>query len=340
MRQAVIPRYGGPDVFEIREAPDPEPGPREVRIRVSAAGVNFADVLARLGLYPDAPGLPLVVGYEVAGLVDATGDEVTRIGIGDRVVALTRFGGYADTVVVPADQAYPAPPGLTDAELAALPVNYLTALVALYRLANVQAGETVLLHGAAGGVGTAAVQLARLRRAVIIGVASRGKHDTLRQMGVDHPLGRDEDLRQAVLGLTGGRGVDVALDANGGRSFLESYRLLAPLGRLVMYGASNVAPAERRRWWTVLKTLWEMPRFRPMSLINRNRGVFGLNLAHLWTERRQMAQAMDFLLEEAGAGRIRPVIAATFALDAVGDAHRYLQQRRNVGKAVIVIGDR
>jgi synaptic vesicle membrane protein VAT-1 len=335
MRQAVIPRYGGPEVFEIRESADPQPGPREVRLRIKAAGVNFSDVLARLGLYPDAPGLPLVPGYEVAGHVDAVGDEVTRLGIGDRVVALTRFGGYADTVVVPADLAFPAPDRLADTEVAALPVNYLTALVALYRMANVQAGETVLLHSAAGGVGTAALQFARLRRATVIGVASRGKHDALRRLGADFTVDREHDVRAAVLDITGGRGVDVALDATGGRSFAEGYRLLAPLGRLVMYGASSVAPGERRRWLSVLRTMWEMPRFKPMSLIHRNRAVFGLNLARLWSERRQIAGTMEFLLEEVGAGRIAPVLAESFPLAEAGEAHRFLQQRRNIGKVVL-----
>jgi NADPH:quinone reductase-like Zn-dependent oxidoreductase len=334
MRQAVIPRYGGPDVFTIEERADPQPGPREVRIRVRAAGVNFADVLARLGLYPDAPGLPLVVGYEVAGVVDARGEGVTGLASGDRVVALTRFGGYADRVVVPADQAYATPASLSDAEAAALPVNYLTALVALYRLANVQAGETVLLHGAGGGVGTAAIQLARLRRAVIIGVASPAKHDAVRALGADHVL-RHEEVTASVKRITRDRGVDVVLDPIGGRSFRESYRLLAPLGRLVMYGASSVAPGERRRWLAVLRALWEMPRFAPLSLINRNRGVFGLNLAHLWGERQQMASAMTLLLEETAAGRLTPVVARTFPLEAAGEAHRFLQQRRNIGKVVL-----
>src|ERR1700737_4342816 len=172
MRGGVIPKHGGPGVLEVQERPDPELDPGQVRIAVAAAGVNFADVMARLGLYPDAPKLPLVVGYEVAGMVDAVGRGVTRVREGDRVIALTRFGGYATSVVVPAAFAFAARAALSDAEAAALPVNYLTALIALYRIANITAGETVLIHGAGGGVGIAALQLARLRRAVLIGTAS------------------------------------------------------------------------------------------------------------------------------------------------------------------------
>src|SRR3954466_3633620 len=163
MLQAVIPRYGTPDVFAMRTSPDPQPGEGEIRIRVRAAGVNFADVLARLGLYPDAPKPPMVVGYEVSGVVDAVGPGVAAHPEGDRVVALTRFNGYADRVVVPEGFAFPLPAGLDDAEAAAIPVNYLTALLALYRMAHIDRGETVLIHGAGGGVGIAATQLARLR---------------------------------------------------------------------------------------------------------------------------------------------------------------------------------
>ena len=153
-----------------------------------AVGVNFADVLARMGLYPDAPKPPLVVGYEVAGEVDAVGRAVVGFAEGDRVVAMTRFGGYADTVVVPSAQAFHFPDALSDAEAAAVPVNYLTAALALYRMAALAPGETVLIHNAGGGVGIAATQLARLRRAKVIGTASAFKHDALRTFGVDHAI--------------------------------------------------------------------------------------------------------------------------------------------------------
>lgn len=196
MREIVIPRFGPPEVFELRERPDPAPGDDEIRIRVRAAGINFADVLARLGLYPDAPRAPVVVGYEVSGHIDALGRSVVGFAAGERVVALTRFGGYADTVVVPAAQVFHVPDSLADAEAAAVPVNFLTAALALYRRAALAPGETVLVHNAGGGVGTAATQLARLRRATVIGTASAFKHDALRQFGVDYPI----DYRHAGAG--------------------------------------------------------------------------------------------------------------------------------------------
>jgi NADPH:quinone reductase-like Zn-dependent oxidoreductase len=338
MRQMVIVRHGAPDVLQLREAPDPNPGPGEIRIAVRAAGVNFADVLARIGLYPDAPKPPVTVGYEVSGVVDALGAGVTTHRTGDRVVALTRFGGYADRVVVPSMFAFAIGEALDDVAAAAIPVNYLTAAIALYRMANLTSGETVLIHGAGGGVGIAATQLARLRGATIIGTASTRKHAAIREQGVHHAIDyRHADVAADVRRLTNGRGVDVVLDPIGGRSFAVSYGLLAPLGRLVVYGVSSIAPGERRNWWQAAKTMVQMPRFRPLSLMNGNRGVFGLNLGHLWDERRQLVEAMTLLLQDVAAGRLRPVVAQTFPLERAADAHRFIQSRGNIGKVVLTI---
>lgn len=335
MRQAVILRHGAADVFEMRESTDPLPGDGQIRIRVRAAGINFADILARIGLYPDAPKPPVVVGYEVAGVVDAVGAGVTNPQEGDRVVALTRFGGYSDCVVVPATQAYRFPDRLSDAEAAAVPVTYLTAALALYRMAAITAGETVLVHNAGGGLGIAATQLARLRRATVIGTASVGKHDALRSFGVDHVIDyRNGNVEAEVKRLTKGRGVDVVLDPIGGPSFGASYRMLAPLGRLVMLGISSMS-GEKRRAWRVLRAWWAMKSFEPLSMINRNRGVFGLNVGHLWEERRQLQPLMDLIMAELGAERLVPVVARTFPLERVADAHRFIQDRSNIGKVVL-----
>ena len=336
MRQMVIPRYGAPDVFELREASDPVPGVGEIRIRVRAAGVNFADVLSRLGLYPDAPKPPMVVGYEVAGVVDGVGPEAGGFADGDRVIALTRFGGYADVVIVPASQVFAMPAGCSDAEAAAVPVNYLTAALALYRLAALQSGETVLVHNAGGGVGIAATQLARLRRATVFGTASTMKHAALHAFGVEHAIDyRTVNVVDEVRRITRGRGVDVVLDPLGGKSFGDSYRLLAPLGRLVIFGLSAAAPGERRSWWHAVRAWMQTTKFDPMSMIHRNRGVFGLNLGHLWDERRQLVPVMQMLAGELEARRLQPVVARTFPLEQAADAHRFLQTRQNIGKAVL-----
>lgn len=335
MRQVVIPRHGGAEVLEIREGPDPAPGDGDVRIRVRAAGINFADILARIGLYPDAPKPPVVVGYEVAGIVDAVAGGVTSVREGDRVVALTRFGGYADCVVVPAAQVFRFPEQLSDAEAAAVPVTYLTAAIALYRMAAVTAGDIVLVHNAGGALGIAATQLAHLRRATVIGTASAAKHDALRRFGIDHLIDyRHANVEAEVKRLTKDRGVDVVLDPIGGPSFGISYRMLAPVGRLVMLGVSSMA-SETRDPWRVLRSWWAMKRFDPFSMINRNRGVFGLNLGHLWDERPLLQPLIDLVLTELRAGRLTPIVARTFPLERAADAHRFIQSRSNIGKVVL-----
>ena len=198
----------------------------------------------------------------------------------------------------------------------------------------------MLIHGAGGGVGIAATQLARLCGATIIGTASSGKHDAIRGQGVDHAIDyRRTNLVDAVRGLTHNRGVDVVLDPIGGRSFADSYRLLAPLGRMVVYGMSALATGERRNWLRAIATLVRMPRFSPLSMMNRNRGVFGLNLGHLWDERDKLADAMTFLLGEVAAARLRPVVARTFPLERAADAHRFMQSRSNIGKVVLLAGE-
>jgi NADPH:quinone reductase-like Zn-dependent oxidoreductase len=336
MRQMVITRHGAPEVLELRERNDPEPGPGEVRIKVRASGVNFADILARVGLYPDAPPPPCVVGYEVCGYVDAVGSGVSARREGDRVMALTRFGGYSDTVIVPEPFTFIPPSRLSDVEAAGVLVTYLTAGVALYRMAALEVREVVLVHGAAGGVGTAAVQLARLKDAHVIGTASAAKHEAVLRFGADHCIdSRRDDVTAQVMALTHGRGVDVVLEPRGGTSVRESYALLAPLGRLVVFGVSDAVAGTRRSLWRAARLLLQMPAFRPLSLMNRNRGVFGLNLGHLWTEAMKLEAIMALLITELEIGRLQPIIARTFPLAEAAAAHRFLHDRRNIGKVVL-----
>lgn len=335
MRNIVITRHGGPEVLQIREARDPFPGLNEVRIAVEAIGVNFADILLREGVYPDAPRLPAVIGYEVAGVIDAVGAGVQERHLGDRVFALTHFGGYSTSVVVPAAHAIPVLPRFNSVQSAAIPVNYLTAFLALYKLGNLASGETVLVHGAGGGVGIAALQLAHVRDARIIGTASTAKHEAIRRLGVEHLIDPSRgDVPEFVRGVTGGRGVDVILDAIGGRHFVESYGLLAPLGRLVLFGAAS-ALGSRRNYWQVARTLLTMPSFRSMRLINDNRGVLGLNLGRLWSEEDRIALMMSEIMGYFADGRLQPVISRVFPFEQAAEGHRWLQSRSNIGKVVL-----
>jgi NADPH:quinone reductase-like Zn-dependent oxidoreductase len=335
-RQVWIPRIGGPEVLEVRDAPDPEPRAGEVRIRVAASGVNFADCLARMGLYPDAPKLPAVVGYEVAGEVDRVGPGADGVPEGARVVALTRFGGYASAVTVPVGQVLPIPASLSFEQAAAIPVNYLTAWIMLVWLGNVHPGERVLVHAVAGGVGQAALQICRWRGATVIGTASAGKHRRLKENGVADCIDyHAQDFEEEVSRITGGEGVDIVLDAVGGRSFAKSYRCLGPLGRLFLFGVSSFAPETKRSIPAALKGLLSMPRYRPITLMNDNRGVFGVNVGHLWNRSELLARMLADIVRLAGEGVLAPVVDRVFPFERAGEAHAYIQARKNFGKVLL-----
>ena len=217
MRQIWITKFGPPEVLAVKQAPDPEPKPGEVRIRVEASGVNFADIVGRVGLYPDLPPVPVVPGYEVSGHIDAIGADVDTSWIGRDVLAMTRFGGYTDVICVPLQQIFGRPPGMSALEAAALPVNYFTAWQLVVVMGGLKPGETVLVHSAGGGVGIAATQIAKHVGATVIGTASASKHAELRALGVDHLIDyRTEDFEVRARQITQGRGVELILDAIGG----------------------------------------------------------------------------------------------------------------------------
>jgi NADPH:quinone reductase-like Zn-dependent oxidoreductase len=336
MKQLVITRYGPPQVLAIREAPDPVVTAGSVRIRVKAAGLNFSDLLARQGLYPDGPKPPCVVGYEVAGLVDAIGEGTDGFRLGDRVLAMTRFGGQSELVCVPAAFVFPVPEGWNFEEAAALPVVYLTAHHLLVRVAAAQPGETVLVHAAAGGVGLAVAELGQILGLRVIGTASASKHDVLRRYGVEPVDGRDPRWWEAVRRLAP-YGVDIVLDAVGGASWRHGYALLAPGGRLICFGASDLSRGLRRNPIGVVWSFLRWPRFHPLSLMNGNKAVAGVNIGHLWGEQDLLRGQFDSLLAYAREGRIRPRVDRAFPLSDGALAHRYVHERRNIGKVVLTM---
>lgn len=339
MRQIWISKAGPPEVLELREGADPLPRSGELRIRVEAAGVNFADIAGRLGIYPDLPPMPVVPGYEVAGRVDAVGDGVGTDWTGRDVFALTRFGGYSDVVCVPEAQVYTRPPELGVELAAALPVNYLTAWQLIVVMGSLHAGETVLVHSAGGGVGIAAIQIARHLGAHVIGTASAGKHEFLHSLGVEHCIDYTrEDFEARVRDLTSGRGVELALDAVGGSSFARSFRALAPTGRLGMFGNSGAASGKQRSLISLIGNVARMPwlTFNPLTLINSNKAAFGVNLGHLWDEQDRVMRWMESLLELVSKGVVKPVVAERFPFDRAAEAHHYIQDRKNIGKVLLV----
>jgi NADPH:quinone reductase-like Zn-dependent oxidoreductase len=341
MRAIVLTRHGGPEVLRVEERSDPPVGPGEVRIAVRAAGLNFADTVARVGLYPDAPDPPCVLGYEVAGEVESVGEGVSELSVGDRVLAGSRFGGQAELVTVPASQALPLPERFSFEQGTALPVNYVTAYAGLVVMAGLDQGERVLIHAAAGGVGIAAVQLAKLRGAEIFGTASAAKHEAIRAQGVDHAIDyRTQDFEQELMRLTGGEGVDVAFDALGPASFRKDYRLLRQGGRLIMYGASELQEGTERSIPRVISSLVRMPLatapwWKSLGLMNENKGVFGLNMLAWWDREGadRIIQPLRQLLERS---EIEPLVAESFPFERAGEAHAYIAERRNVGKVVLI----
>lgn len=339
MRALVISKHGPPEVLTVQERPDPRAGAGQVLVRVRAAGVNFADLMARIGMYPDAPKPPAVVGYEVAGHVEAVGEGVDGIAVGDRVMAGTRFGGYSELVAAQADAVVALPEDWSFEEGAAFPVNYATAYAGLVRYGSLGAGERVLLQAAAGGVGIASTQIAKLLGAEVYGTASGSKHDAIRGFGVDHPIDyRTRDVVTEVRRISGeDRPLDLVMDAIGGRSWRRSYSLLRPGGRLIMFGVSELVSGDRRDIPKALLTLARTPRFNAVKLASESIGVLGLNMLRLWDAKGSLEEWIDPLAAWLAEGKLRPVVSEAVPLERGADAHRILQERRNVGKVVLTL---
>ena len=339
MRQIWIAKPGAPEVLEVREAPNPEPKAGEVRISVKAAGVNFADIMGRMGIYPDAPGSSYVPGYEVGGEVDKVGAGADASLVGKKVLAMTRFGGYSDVICVPEIQAVPRPAAMSDEEAAAIPVNYLTAWQLMIAMGSLKKGETVLVHSAGGGVGIAAIQLAKHIGASVIGTASKGKHEFLKELGVDHLIDYTrEDFEKRVKEITKGRGVELILDAVGGDSFKKGFRALAPTGRLGMFGMSSAATGKKRSLLDLLRFVKDMPwlQFNPVALMNENKSVFGVNMGHMWDEAALIRQWLSELSALYESGVVKPHVDKAFKFEEAAAAHHYIQDRKNLGKVVLV----
>lgn len=320
MRVVEIARTGPPDVLRVRDAPDPRPAEGQVVVEVRASGVNFADVMGRMGLYPDAPKIPYVPGYEVAGLAG-----------GRRVVAVTRFNGYAEKVVVRADQLIDLPENLSFEEGAAIPVNYLTAWVALVRMARVAPGHRVLVEHGAGGVGLAALQIARHFGAEVYGVVgSAPKAEFIASLGA----------RPVLRGSAWPDKLDVILDPTGWAGLERDLRQLGPGGCVVLYGASDLVtgktPRRLRAAWSFLRR----PKIDPVRLVSRNRGIYGLNLLTYWRESDDYRSVIASILEGVKAGWLKPHVGKTFPLEEAAQAHEYLQDRRNIGKVVLTVAQR
>lgn len=332
MRRVVYTRRGGLEAIGIVEEDEPIPGKGQIRIEVHRAGINFADLMMRQGLYGAAPDFPFTPGYEVSGIVSELGQGVTAHAVGDRVVAMTGFGGYAEQVVTDSDRVWALPEHISFDAGAAMPVTYLTAYHMLVHLGNFQPGDSILVHHAAGGVGTATAQLGKaLKAGAIYGTASDGKADFVREHGMIH-ISRSQDFVQIVKDEVGG--VHHALDPVGGKHLMDSYRALRSGGRLYVFGASSAVSGEKRSLWAALKMWRTMPRFDPLRMMNSNKAVFGVHMG-MWKDEAVMRAQMEALATMLSIGVIDPIVDSVYRFEQVADAQKHIHDRGNRGKVLL-----
>ena len=333
-KRAIYPRKGGPNVIEIVNEEMDVLQAEKIRIDVHYAGINFADLMMRVGLYGAAPPFPFTPGYEVSGIISEVGAAVTNRKVGERVVAMTRFGGYSSSVDVYPEQSFVLSEEQDLASAAAIPVTYATAHHMLVHLGRIREGDSVLIHHAAGGVGSAAAQIAKAKGANhIIGTSSDIKKEFVEKLGMVH-VSRKDDFVQACKSITGGRGVDHALDPVGGEHLMKSYKALAKGGKLYSFGASSAIPGQKRNYLAAFKMWWKMPKFNPLRMMNSNKAVFGVHLG-TWENEEIMKEQMQEIVQMHRNGELEPIVDSIFKLDDTAKAHIHMHNRKNRGKILL-----
>ncbi len=340
--KVVIHKAGSYDRLTLETGPAPEPGPREVRVEVRASGVNYADVVVRMGLYASAKelvGWPITPGFEVAGVVTAVGAEVDDLEVGARVFAVSLFGGYASDLVVPRHQVFPIPASMSFVEAASVPVVALTAWFALFELANPRPGAKVLVHSAAGGVGLSLVQMAKIAGCEVVGVVG-GSHkvEAAKAHGCDHVIDKSTQDLWAEAARIAPEGYDVVLDANGVGTLKDSYEHTRRAGKLVIYGFSTMMPRSggRPNYLKLAVDYLRTPRFNPLDLTNESKSVLAFNLSYLFDRTDILEAAMSDIARWLDEGALRPAPATEYPLADVARAHADIESGKTVGKLVLV----
>ena len=325
------------DAFEIREAEKPKAGAEEVLIKVEGFGLNFADVMARLGLYKDCPPLPAILGYDIVGRVEETGENVTNLKVGDRVTAMTRFGGYAEYAITDARAAAKIPEQMDVSVAGALTTQYCTAYYCAEEMVRLHEGDRVLVHSAAGGVGTALVQLAKRKKCIIYGtVGSDEKVSFLKEQGVDFPINyRKHDFAKEIKKISNGERLDVVFDAVGGDYVKKGFKLLGAGGRLVLYGAAQMAG---KNILGKIKVGLGFGLYHPAPLMMKSKSILGVYLLQIGDYRPAMLKrCLENVVQLTEAGELSPGIGKKFPFEKVGEAHAHLESRQSIGKIVVTI---
>lgn len=337
-RALVLVGHGGYDKvrLQVKTQKQPQPAAGEVLVRVKACGLNFAELLGRQGLYEQLPAPPVTMGMEGSGVVEAVGEGVEDRKVGDRVIALTRSGMWQEVVVLPADCTFPMPEQMTFEEGAAIAVNYITAYMMLFEMANVRPGKSVLIHMAAGGVGIAVTQLCQtVPEVTVFGTASATKHETISQGGVTHPIDyRTKDYVEEIRKISP-KGVDIVLDPLGGSDTQKGFGLLKPLGTLIVFGAANCVTGQKKNLLAIAKTWYNQLTLTSLKLMQANKAVGGFHLG-LITDEELIRRTMVTLLELYRQGKIKPHIDSCYHFEEMTDAMRRMQERKNVGKVILL----
>ncbi|MGB0647004.1 MAG: synaptic vesicle VAT-1 family membrane protein [Bradymonadia bacterium] len=341
MSKVQIDTYGGYEQLKLIECVPQAPAPDQVQIKVFAAGINYADCIVRMGLYRSARelvGLPITPGFEVSGIVSAVGDQVTQFTVGDEVMAVTFFGGYASFITV--DQAYvfSKPSDYSFIEAAGSIATFLTAHYGLVQLANPRLGEKVLIHSAAGGVGMVLVQLAHHLALEVTGVVGTShKTEILASLGPAHIIDKQSDDLWSRARAIAPEGYDLIFDANGVSTLNQSYEHLRRPGKLVIYGFASMLPKSKGRvnWFKLARAYLQTPKFNPLTMTTMSKSVLAFNLSYLFERTDILHESMHVFNELVEKGTLKPPLCQTFPIEEVQAAHRAIESGETTGKLIL-----
>lgn len=335
MKKVIYPKVGGVDSIEILDVEEPQASEGEVVVRIHRAGINFADLMMRQGLYGSNPDFPFTPGYEASGVIISLGKGVKGLELGDRVLAMTGFGGYSEKVSIPSSRVFKLPDSVTFDQAAAIPVTYGTAYHMLFHLGRISPGDSVLIHHAAGGVGTAVAQLCKVAGAsVVIGTASAPKKEFVESIGVKFVDRETEDFVKICKDMTGGKGVHHAIDPVGGKNLMRSYKATRRGGKVYFFGASSAVKGDKRSIISAFRMWLNTPKFNPIKMMSSNKAIFGVHMGLLDDNSifEGHLSALSKMLED---NEIDPIIDSIWRFERVSEAQMHMHDRKNRGKILL-----